>query len=1261
MLSNKKFLFLLILSLAFIISGLLEPVIRKNIVKGWEQDLILRVIDNENRILGLFNDKVNNIVKTAGKLKNDLRSIINGDDASLIFDLITEEKLNQLNIQVNDHDSKILGWNNTLLFNENEIAGNIPGPGQVFFKRKNLSTYVYLIDTLNAGNKTFYFTVGEEIERHYQLTGPAFPDVSFSGTLSKNLSTSITIEYDQNATLSRDGRNHSFFLLNNFNNKIGVVTFEKPTLDLSLRDLDELIKVIQSVLLLLIFIAIGWIGINLIRNLNKRIYKFLLIAFYLSALRIILFILGIPSNYLHNEMTDPSNFSSVFAFGIVRSPLDFFITILLLTIIVLYAFKYSTEYLERKEVGTGNRVKYYFLSLPVIFLLFILLRSIGASIRSVVFDSAIRYFKEFALIPSPGILMMDLNILLLGFCGVLLAVMILKFLFVILSGGNKNLSLFKIILFFIMLQFLGWLFDFFQVQPQGTPFIRILSLTLLFLLAYSSFVKRHKIIHYIYYGFASSVITVSLFVYFNSEIERESLKTTAYEIAGRNEGIYEFILYQTLTLSAADGIPYNVSDNYSSLAFEIWNKSLLFRESIPSAVSLYSSDRILLGQFRNSERIGAAEIESYLDQSGKEPKIFRNKNLFGSQQILTGIVRVNDKTGFNGFLAVSVLFDKYSPRLDILPEFLSVSRTGMASATEFENLKIIFIEDGFVVKTIGDVSLNSGELQKITDPGLTKNNEAWTDLDIKGEAHLLFILKPGETENEIIAVALEQKRFAWNLSNFFKVFFVHSVIILTLFLIYSAGHLKKWKVYLSSYRTKLTFAFIIVSVVPLIAITAYLRNINENKNEELINNKLSEDALKVSSYLNQYLSSSTINAQTIFEKAEADLNVEFNCYHNEKLVYSSGKVFYETGLINPVLNPAAFRNFNFQGSSKIFLKENSNGEKYYSVYTITGSRDNPLIINVSTLMNRMNLPLSDVELDLFLFGILAVALILLISLSTILAGQISSPIRRLTHATRSIGSGDLNIEIKEKSTGEIGELAEGFNMMIRKLKKSQIELAQLERETAWKEMARQVAHEIKNPLTPMKLSVQQLIAAYRDKSPKFDEIFNKVTVTFINQIETLKNIASEFSNFARMPKLNIEKVELVGLIRETLNLFSDEKYPIALNSQIDSIIINADSDHLSRSIINLVRNSIQAGASNVEIRISANSASCEIRVVDNGTGIDPLIIDRIFEENFTTKSQGMGLGLSLTKKFIDSIGGTIEVEKTSAAGTTFLITLPVSE
>jgi len=296
-----------------------------------------------------------------------------------------------------------------------------------------------------------------------------------------------------------------------------------------------------------------------------------------------------------------------------------------------------------------------------------------------------------------------------------------------------------------------------------------------------------------------------------------------------------------------------------------------------------------------------------------------------------------------------------------------------------------------------------------------------------------------------------------------------------------------------------------------------------------------------------------------------------------------------------------------------------------------------------------------------MFGTLSLAVIMLIIFSTILAEQISAPIRKLTNATRSLGSGDLNIELPEIYSGEIAELTSGFNMMVKRLKKSQMEMAQLERETAWKEMAKQVAHEIKNPLTPMKLSVQQLVAAYKDKSPKFDAIFDKVTLTIITQIETLKNIASEFSNFARMPKLNIERVNLIGCVKEAINLFANENLQIKFEYDKDEIIINADYGHLNRTLINLFRNSVQASAKNILINISLENGMCSMKLIDDGKGIEKENVEKIFEENFTTKSGGMGLGLSMAKKFLENIGGNISIEKTSNEGTTFLITIPLAE
>lgn len=1259
--SNKKNLFLIFLIFAFIGSGLLEPLVKSSKITNWNSDLILRLEVNENKILNAFSRKISNLTGISAAIKNNSQNVIE-DNLEYYFELIGSEDLRGYHVQIFDDREEMIVWNSQAIISNQNLSIKIAEPSRLFFTRKDLSTYLSMVDTLRAGSKFYYLCISEEVEKHYKLPVTSFNLVSLSDSLSKELSTTIEIDYRSDAELSKDGRKHSFNLLNNFRNKIGVATFEKPTIDLLNKDIEDIFRAIQSVLLIMIYLFIGIIGYIRLRNINKKIHRFFLLIIYLAVFRVLLFNLGIPSNYWQNELTDPSFFSSVFASGIVRSPLDFFITLLGLIIITVAAFKYSSEYFETER---NNRKNLPLIIIKIIFvalITFLILRSLGASLRSVVFDSTIRYFKEFALIPSPGVLLMDLNILLLGFCVLISSTILLRWLFTEVPSQNKKLEIKWVMVLFLVFQVLGALFDFFQKQPQVTPFIRILFLTILFALTFLSYHKGLRTSNYIYYGFASSILAVSLLVYYNSEIERESLKTTAYELNRANETVYEFLLFQTLTQSDLNSIITDMgsnSINYSSIAFELWNKSLLFKENLPSSILLYDSNKKILGHFSNYDKDNFVDLTNY--EIGGDPKIFRKQNYFGARQVILGIKRLDNNGIADGYLVATILFDKYLLNADVTPKFLTYSRSGIASATELQNLKIFIFTDGELIRSFGEISLNSDEVLRFLDAPLTKHNEAWIRGDLKGEPHLAFVYKPDENSDELIAVALEERRFAWKLSNFFKVFFVHSVIIFVALLIYSAVYARKWKDYFSRYRTKLTFAFILVSVVPLIAIAAYIRGINEEKNEEMINSRLTEYALQVESYLKKYSFSSEINEKVINDKAALDLGLRFSIFDSSQLIYSSNENYFKAGIIPSTLNPYAYLAAKIRGSNKAFIKETVNGEQFYSVYLKSSINSSPIFINVNTMFNLVALPISDVELDLFLFGILAAALVLLAVLSTILAGQISSPIRRLTHATRSIGSGDLNIEISGENSGEIGELTSGFNMMISRLKKSQIELAQLERETAWKEMAKQVAHEIKNPLTPMKLSVQQLIAAYKDRSPKFDEIFQKVTATVINQIETLKNIASEFSNFARMPKMTIERIDLVLLIKDTLNLFADEKYPIHFTTKNDSVFANADTDHLSRAIINLVRNSLQADASFVNVLLSTKDGLCEIRIEDNGIGINPENLERIFENNFTTKPQGMGLGLTLAKKFIESIGGNIIIENTSNKGTTFLITLPVIE
>ena len=248
-----------------------------------------------------------------------------------------------------------------------------------------------------------------------------------------------------------------------------------------------------------------------------------------------------------------------------------------------------------------------------------------------------------------------------------------------------------------------------------------------------------------------------------------------------------------------------------------------------------------------------------------------------------------------------------------------------------------------------------------------------------------------------------------------------------------------------------------------------------------------------------------------------------------------------------------------------------------------------------------------------------------------------------------------------KATDSIahGDFLEGFKSMTTELQKNQVEMAELERENAWKEMAKQVAHEIKNPLTPMKLAVQQLIISYKDKNKNFDNIFGKVSTTLLNQIESLSQIATEFSRFARMPHYKIEKIDLIAVINDTLNLFVEENIQIMFEQNISYAVIEGDKVQLRRLLINLIRNSIQAHASKLNISSKINNNSIELYLTDNGTGIPEGFRDKIFESNFTTKEKGMGLGLKLAKRFIESINGQINLVSSSDPGTTFKISIPL--
>jgi nitrogen fixation/metabolism regulation signal transduction histidine kinase len=252
----------------------------------------------------------------------------------------------------------------------------------------------------------------------------------------------------------------------------------------------------------------------------------------------------------------------------------------------------------------------------------------------------------------------------------------------------------------------------------------------------------------------------------------------------------------------------------------------------------------------------------------------------------------------------------------------------------------------------------------------------------------------------------------------------------------------------------------------------------------------------------------------------------------------------------------------------------------------------------------------------------------------------------------------------EANSREINSLIKAYNDMVDKLEESASMLAQSEREQAWREMAKQVAHEIKNPLTPMRLTVQSFQRKFDGNDPNLKQKLDDYSKTLIQQIDTMSSVASAFSNFASMPAQQNETLNVVEVVEFSLDIFNEDY--LVFESDSAEIITKMDRTQLVRIITNLVKNAIQAipeeqVEKSIIVAVKQFENNVNITVKDNGIGIETENVEYIFEPKFTTKTSGMGLGLGIIKNIIENYKGTITFETKYGKGTTFTVSLPIIE
>ncbi|MCH7680202.1 HAMP domain-containing protein [candidate division KSB1 bacterium] len=298
---------------------------------------------------------------------------------------------------------------------------------------------------------------------------------------------------------------------------------------------------------------------------------------------------------------------------------------------------------------------------------------------------------------------------------------------------------------------------------------------------------------------------------------------------------------------------------------------------------------------------------------------------------------------------------------------------------------------------------------------------------------------------------------------------------------------------------------------------------------------------------------------------------------------------------------------------------------------------------------------------LFFFVVYIPVAGLSIGLGIYFSRKITSPLLSLVKGTKKIAGGDWDYRVKADSKDEVGDLVDAFNTMITTLKEKQDQVVSLEKMAAWREIARILAHEIKNPLTPIQLTVQQMKDKYEGDDPEYSRLLEECSEIVTDEIESLRTLVREFSEFARMPKLSLAPGDFNELIEEVRKLYPNNNISLELESALPEL--NFDHEKMRRVIINLIENGLDSisekGEGNIRIRTNLKDKMAVMYCADTGNGIPDETREKIFEPYFSTKKSGMGLGLAIVKRIIEEHGGRISVESKEGEGTKFEIELPV--
>jgi len=1022
---------------------------------------------------------------------------------------------------------------------------------------------------------------------------------------------------------------------------------------------------LPSILFFLSFLLILAFFSSFIKQLNSKVgrnWMITVLAISFLVFRIIQTFLRFPAGLYKIELFSPVSFANS---ELLPSLGDLLLNTLLIIYIIIKFNRdfYIPEKLYQSKRSNENSLHLLLIIGAVFYYLFVY-----HIFNSLIINSSIS-FEVYKITGLSFFSLVGLIIIGLLFTGLVLIIDKIVFICRERIRIEKLIIIFSITLIFgIVFLFLGGN----QIDTYSVLFF-FLIFTLLVVIRY----KRDTL-----YNYSIQVILVLLFsiysVYFISKTttqkDRQNMKILAENLATEHDPVAELLLEEMSVDLTADSVlagmlfdVYNVSrqeiNNYliNNYFKGYWNKyDFRFYDCQPS-------DSVIFDRPNEYSYHCYDYFDRFINEKGmllSGSKFYYLDNLNGRINYLgkfiyrdsraeipemTMYIELESRLISEEFGYPELLLDEKVDKISYLSEY---------SYAKYHNNELITQTGNFHYSLTGDVF------------GMHKNEFSLVRYD--GFDHLVYHV---DSENTII-ISKPVTGFFSLLITFSYIFVFYYILLLIALISFNLTMFEKKFEF--NFKNKIQFSIISILLLSLVLIgggTIYFSvEQYQKKNYDNISEKIQsvyielDHKLAFEERLDSYWSSDSYeNLDQLLFKFSDVFYTDINLYNPAgDLIATSRPEIFERELTGTKIDPVAFSKMTREKKAEFIHHENIGKLRYLSAYVPFMNANNKLLayLNLPYFTKEDLLKQEITTLAVAIINIYVLLILITITVAIFISDTITKPLRLLQERFGQIKLLKNHELIEYRGSDEVANLVSEYNRMVQELQKSAELLAKSERESAWREMARQIAHEIKNPLTPMRLTIQHLQRAWKDKKEDYTEIQKKVTHTLIEQIDNLSKIASEFSNFAQMPKPNNQKLDLNATINNAISLFSNStEAKISYVSELKRpLCIFADKEQISRVFINLFNNAIQSipedRKGKIEVFLEELNHMAIIKIKDNGRGIPDEVKDKLFVPNFTTKSSGMGLGLAIIKNIIENIQGRISFVTSLGKGTTFILELP---